>query len=231
MSPRALPGADRAEGVAEDLARRDPYWPAQVTVVAAILLSLNLPDKLTLNFLPYWVLPALEGALLLALIATTPWDPGRQHPARRVAALVLISIVSAANLLSLVLLAHYLVGTTGRAGGQQLIIAGAEIWITNVLIFAIWFWEFDRGGPQGRRLAEMPAPDFLFPQYTEDYLGRWGWRPRYVDYLYTSFTNATAFSPTDTMPLSAWAKMAMLVQSLASLITLGLVVARAVNIL
>jgi uncharacterized membrane protein len=229
MRPRALPGLDQAERVAAELEHRDPYWPAQVTLVAAILLSLNLPSKLTLN--PYWLLPALEGALLVALIGTTPWDPLRAHPARRLGALILIAIVSGANLLSLVLLAHYLVGSSGHAGGHQLILAGGEIWITNVLIFAIWYWEFDRGGPQGRRLAEMPRPDFLFPQYTEDYLGRWSWRPRYVDYLYTSFTNATAFSPTDTMPLSAWAKMAMLVQSLASLVTLGLVVARAVNIL
>jgi uncharacterized membrane protein len=229
MSRRALPGVDKAEGVAEELARRDPYWPAQLTVVAAILLSLNLPSKLTLT--PYWLLPAFEGVLLVGLVVTTPWDPLRVHPARRIGALILIAIVSGANLLSLVLLAHYLVGSSGHAGGHQLIIAGAEIWITNVLIFAIWFWELDRGGPQGRRLDDMPSPDFLFPQYTEDYLGRWSWRPRYVDYLYTSFTNATAFSPTDTMPLSPWAKMAMLVQSLASLVTLGLVVARAVNIL
>jgi len=229
MSGKGLGGLNRVEGVAEEFARRDPYWPAQLTVLAAILLSLDLPSKLTLN--PYWLLPALEGVLFVALVATTPWDPHRVHPARRALALALISIVSAANLLSLILLAHYLIHGTGHSGGRTLILAGSEIWITNVLIFAIWYWELDRGGPQGRRHPNPPPPDFLFPQYTEDYLGRWDWRPRYVDYLYTSFTNATAFSPTDTMPLSAWAKLAMLVQSLASLATLGLVVARAVNIL
>jgi len=224
-----VPGVRQAEGVAEEIAHHDPYWPAQLTIVAAILLALSLPEKLTIN--PYWILPALEGAVLLALVASTPWDPWRMHPARRIAALVLIGIVSAANLLSLVLLAHYLVGSHVPAGGRQLILAGAEIWITNVLIFAVWYWEFDRGGPQGRKLAEMPRPDFLFPQYTEDYLGRWSWRPGYVDYLYVSFTNASAFSPTDTMPLSAWAKLAMLVQALASVVTVALVVGRAVNIL
>jgi uncharacterized membrane protein len=229
MNGLGLPGLDRAEGVAEELGRRDPYWPAQVTVLVAILLSLDLPSKLTLH--PPWLLPGLEGLLLILLLATTPWDPRREHPARRAGALALITLVSAANLLSLILLAHYLINSTGHAGGRALVLSGSEIWITNVLIFALWYWEFDRGGPQGRRLPEMPAPDFLFPQYTEDYLGRWSWRPRYVDYLYTSFTNATAFSPTDTMPLSPWAKLAMLVQSLASLVTIGLVVARAVNIL
>jgi uncharacterized membrane protein len=227
------PGARRAhqaEEAAENIGRRDPYWPAQVTLVAVILLSLDLPNKVT-TIHPNWAISALEGAMLALLVATTPWDPHRQHPARRIGALLLIAVVSAANLLSLVLLAHYLLHSASQSDGRQLILAGANIWITNVLIFALWYWEFDRGGPQGRRLAKMPAPDFLFPQYTEEYLGRWSWRPGYVDYLYVSFTNASAFSPTDTMPLSPWAKIAMLVQSLASLTTLGLVVARAVNIL
>jgi uncharacterized membrane protein len=229
MSRRALPGERQAEGVAAAVERHDPYWPAQLTIVVAILLSLNLPHKLTVS--PYWILPAFEGVVLVVLIATSPWDPQRLHPARRLGALVLIGIVSAANVFSLVLLGHYLVESQGQASGRELILAGAEIWITNVLIFAVWYWEFDRGGPQGRLLSKMPRPDFLFPQYTEDYLGRWEWRPRYVDYLYVSFTNASAFSPTDTMPLSAWAKLAMLVQALASVVTVALVVGRAVNIL
>jgi uncharacterized membrane protein len=229
MSRRALPGAGRVEGVAEAFARHDPYWPAQLTLLAAILLDLDLPTRLTLS--PIWVLPGLEGLLLALLVVTTPWDPHRVHPARRAAALVLISIVSAANLLSLVLLAHILLHAGSPSDGRQLILAGAEIWITNVMVFALWYWELDRGGPQGRKLAEPPRPDFLFPQYTEELLGGWDWRPTYVDYLYVSFTNATAFSPTDTMPLSEWAKLAMMVQSLASLVTIGLVVARAVNIL
>jgi uncharacterized membrane protein len=229
MSPRARSGAERAEGVVEEFARHDPYWPAQLTVLLAILLDLGLPSRLTLR--PGWLLPGLEGLLLLLLVATTPWDPGRSHPARRPAALVLISIVSAANLLSLVLLAHALLHAANASSGRQLILAGADIWITNVFVFAIWYWELDRGGPQGRKLSNPPPPDFLFPQYTEEVLGGWSWRPGYVDYLYLAFTNATAFSPTDAMPLSPWSKLAMLVQSLASLVTIGLVVARAVNIL
>ena len=113
-----------------------------------------------------------------------------------------------------------------------LLFAGAVLWLTNVLIFGIWYWELDRGGP-ARRLAQSNAsrpPDFLFPQMTQPGLAP-GWRPGFVDYLYTSYTNATAFSPTDTMPLSAMAKLLMAIQSLIALTTILLVVARAVNVL
>jgi uncharacterized membrane protein len=211
-------------------ARRDPYWPAQLTIVAAIALQIDLPHKLTL--LPGWVLPVLEGVLLAGLIATTPRGekPPRSHAQRRRFAIVVVGIVSAANLVSLGLLIHFLV-IGGSAGGRPLIMAGIEIWVTNVLLFAVWYWEIDRGGPQARKLAVLEEPDFLFPQMTQENLGGLNWRAGYVDYLYVSFTNAAAFSPTDTMPLSQLAKMLMLVQSGASLVTLGLVVARAVNIL
>ena len=114
---------------------------------------------------------------------------------------------------------------------HTLIRSGVEIWITNVLLFTVWYWELDRGGPIARKQEVLCAPDFLFPQMTDPKLGGLDWRATYVDYLYTSFTNASAFSPTDTMPLTPIAKMLMLAQSLASLITLGMVFARAVNIL
>jgi uncharacterized membrane protein len=227
MTPGVGRGAAEAERAAEAFARRDPFWPAQISVLATIALDLDLPSKLTLQ--PGWILPALEGVLLLGLLAITPWQAGIQRQ-RRAVALTLIGVVSAANLVSLGLLVHYLLHT-GHIKGIDLIRAGAEIWVTNVLLFAVWYWELDRGGPLARKLEECPAPDFLFPQMTEERLGRWHWRANYVDYLYVSFTNATAFSPTDTMPLSSMAKMLMLVQSLTSLVTLGLVVARAVNIL
>jgi hypothetical protein len=230
MRRRGLPGAAEAEDAAAALGRRDSYWAAQLAVLATILLDLDLPHKLTLH--PIWLLPALEGALLLGLIVTTPRRHEPPHRHRRVAAIVLVGIVSAANLLSLVLLTHYLLHT-GNIDGRQLILAGVEIWITNILIFAVWYWELDRGGPQGRKLtgADAPTPDFLFPQMTEERLGRWDWRAGFVDYLYISFTNVSAFSPTDTMPLSATAKMLMLIQASAAIVTIGLVVARAVNIL
>ena len=209
--------------------RRDPFWPAQLTVLAAILLSLSLPSYLGIH--PVWLIPAFEGVLLVALVVTTP-SAQERRPQRRVVALVLIGLVSASNLLNLVLLAHHLLhSTTGKNLGRELILAGVEIWITNVLLFTVWYWELDRGGPLARKLEVLRTPDFLFPQMTEKLLGGMDWRAGYVDYLYTSFTNASAFSPTDTMPLSPMAKMLMLVQSLTSLVTIGLVLARAVNIL
>jgi hypothetical protein len=105
------------------------------------------------------------------------------------------------------------------------------LWATNVLLFSLWYWELDRGGPIAREQQKTAFPDFLFPQMIDPQFAPSDWRPMMLDYLYVSFTNATAFSPTDTMPLSRWAKLLMAVQSGTSLATLGLVVARAVNIL
>ena len=105
------------------------------------------------------------------------------------------------------------------------------IWLTNFLLFALWYWELDRGGPGRRAAGRDQPPDFLFPQMSDDRIEPRNWRPRFIDYLYVSLTNATAFSPTDTMPLTPMAKSVMGIQSLVSLVTLGLIVARAVNVL
>jgi hypothetical protein len=224
----------QAEGVqrrVETLARRDPFWPAQLTVLAAIALSLDLPSKLTIQ--QVWLIPSIEAVLLGALVATTPWVPTRKHRSRRKVALTLVGLVSASNLVNLGLLVHTLLSTTGVPANEvhTLIRAGVVIWVTNVLLFTVWYWELDRGGPIARAMEICPMPDFLFPQMTETTLGGFDWRARYVDYLFTSFTNASAFSPTDTMPLTPAAKLLMMTQSTASLVTVGMVFARAVNIL
>jgi hypothetical protein len=222
-------GAADAESAVRGFARADPYWPAQLAVLATIGLDLDLPNKLSLH--PAWVLPSLEGLLLAGLVLTTPRGNTQPPRYRRFVAIGMIGLVSAANLLSLVLLTHYLLHTSTATNGRQLILAGVEVWITNILLFAVWYWELDRGGPQGRKLPDGPPPDFLFPQMTEERLGRWDWRAGFIDYLYVSFTNVSAFSPTDTMPLSHTAKMLMLTQSVIAIVTIGLVIARAVNIL
>jgi uncharacterized membrane protein len=209
-------------------ARPEPFWPAQATVLAAIALQLLLPKRLTAG--PTWLLPGLEGVLLLGLAVSTPRQLEREHRVRRRGALALTAFVSAANITSLALLTHQLLHH-GSPNGRQLIIAGMLIWLTNVLIFGLWYWETDRGGPGKRAAGHDGPPGFLFVQMNDDRILPANWRPQFIDYLYVSLTNAAAFSPTDTMPLSPGAKSLMGLQSLASIVTIGLIVSRAVNLL
>jgi uncharacterized membrane protein len=209
-------------------AAAEPFWPAQLTVLAAIALQLALPERLTAG--PTWLIPSLEGALLVGMFIATPHQLEHEHVGRRRVALGLTAFVSAANIYSLGALTHYLLHH-GTSNGRELIVSGVLIWLTNFLIFALWFWELDRGGPGKRAAGHDQAPDFLFPQMTDDRIEPRYWRPQFIDYLYVSLTNATAFSPTDTMPLTPMAKSIMGAQSLVSLVTIGLIVSRAVNIL
>ena len=207
----------------------EPHWPPQLTVVAAIALQLLLPNRLFAG--PKWILPALEGVVLVALFVSSPQRLVAPHSVRRALMLALTALMAIANGISLVLLAHRLLHHE-VVNGHELIIAGTEIWLTNVLLFGFWYWELDRGGP-GRRAAGLDGPpDFQFPQMTDEIAKLYPrWRPLFVDYLYLALTNATALSPTDTMPLTPQAKLLMSGQSLISLVTIGLVVSRAVNIL
>ncbi len=210
------------------LERGDPFWPAQLAVAAAIALNLGLADRVSVG--PTWLLPSVEGLLLVALVVIAPARATSHTGRRRRFALFVIGFVSLTNVVSLGQLVHYLVNG-GKAGGHALIVSGVVLWATNVLLFAVWYWEMDRGGPVARFLDPKALPDFQFPQMENRELAPPGWRPGFLDYLYTSLTNATAFSPTDTMPLTQMAKLVMAVQSVAALVTVGLVVARAVNIL
>ena len=141
---------------------------------------------------------------------------------------ILLSLVNAYSVARLVI--GLVQGTEGNNAGP-LLVSGAGIWLTNVIVFALWYWEFDRGGPVARAQALRMYPDFQFAQMATPQLAPPGWEPAFSDYLYLSFTNATAFSPTDTLPLSRWAKMGMTAQASVSIVTVALVVARAVNIL
>jgi hypothetical protein len=184
------------------------------------------------------VVPALTVLLLILLFASFPrgWlgrrlgvGFDRLAARRRVLAFAVIGIISAANGAAIVLLVHLLVNGA-QTVASALLRASIHMWLVNVLVFALWFWELDNGGPIARRSAGAEGRDFLFPQQAipETYPD---WQPLFLDYLYLSFTNGTAFSPTDTMPLSRWAKMLMLVESAASLLLAIMVAARAVNIL
>jgi uncharacterized membrane protein len=219
-----------AARVRDRLENGDPAWPAQLAVAITIALNLTLSNRVTIG--PNWLLPSVEGVLLIALVVVSParlTEKGSVN--RRRFALTVIGLVSLTNVVQLGLLVHYLVNG-GKAGGHGLIISGAVMWLSLVLLFAVWYWEFDRGGPVERFHNPAALPDLMFPQMDTDQKNYpVNWRPGFLDYLYTSLTNATAFSPTDTMPLTHTAKVLMGLQSTTALLTVGLVVARAVNIL
>jgi hypothetical protein len=192
-----------AERLGDRLERGDPYWPAQLAVATAIGLNFVLSERVTVG--PTWLLPSVEGVLLVALVVIAPARATAHSRGTRRFALAVIGLVSLANTVSLGLLIHFLING-GQAGGHKLILSGAVLWATNVLLFAVWYWEMDRGGPVARFLDPHPIRDFQFPQMENPQLAPADWRPGFVDYLYTSLTNATAFSPTDTMPLTQTAK-------------------------
>lgn len=208
--------------------RREPRWPASLAAVCCLALYITLPERLTLG--PSWLFPVLESILLVPLNVVWPHRRSDEPPAQRAASIVMIAVVNAANGLSLALLVLALIHGS-QAGGGSLLLAAAQIWVTNILVFALWYWELDRGGPSARMRPNHREPDFLFPQMATPRSAPPGWTPGFVDYLFVAFTNATAFSPTDTLPLTSSAKLLMLAQAFASLLTVALVAGRAVNIL
>jgi len=210
--------------------RGEARWQAALAVAVAVALQYPLPGRLVLVH-PDWLLPTLQGLLLIALVMANPRRINTESRVIRLLGLTLAVLLSLANAWSVVRLAVGLVrGTEGNSAGP-LLITGGIIWLINVIVFALWYWEFDRGGPVARAQAVRMYPDFQFVQMASPQLAPPGWEPTFGDYLYLAFTNASAFSPTDTMPLSRWAKMAMTAQAAVSIVTVALVVARAVNIL
>lgn len=205
-------------------------WPASIAIALAAALQLILPNRVIAGLGPRWLIPVLELTVGALLLATSPRRTSSEAHWLRWVTIGLIVLINAANFVSLGELIAALLGHS-PTGGRALVIASVPIWITNVLVFGLWYWELDRGGPVARLGPEHREPDFLFPQMTVVGATRGRWCPRFHDYLYVSYTNATAFSPTDTMPLTAWAKLLMMFQSFASLLTVAIVISRAVNIL
>jgi hypothetical protein len=207
-------------------------WPVAITTGVAIALQVAVPDKLVLVS-PSWILPVTQAALLIMLVSANPRRINRQSMVMRWLSLTLGALLTLANVWSVARLA---IGITHGGMGRspsELLVSGAVIWLTNVVVFGLWYWEFDRGGPVARALnTGNRYPDFQFPQMVSPPgMVQPEWEPAFLDYLYLAFTNASAFSPTDVMPMSRWAKVAMTVQSLISIVIVALVVSRAVNIL
>ena len=204
-------------------------WPMAVAVLVAVALQLITPHA---GRLPgWWIFPVLELLLLGILIAR---DPGRidatgprvHRPTVGLLVAMTIGLVG-----GLVILIVDIVYVGFAVSADALLGRGATLWVTNVIVFSLWYWVFDRGGPGQRGEGIDAAPSFAFPENAMPELVPKGWSPQYADYLYLSFTNATAFSPTDTLPLRTWAKMTMMIEAVVSLAVAILVIARAINVL
>ena len=201
-----------------------------LAVLAAAVLQWFLAPRLTIG--PRWLVPSIALVLLVLVVSTHPHRMHRRSILGRILGLTLLAVVAVANLIAGVRLVLEIVGKrTGSNDPIDLLLCAASIWLTNIIVFALLYWEFDRGGPADRALGRREDTDFLFPQMQDPHAAPPGWEPALMDYLYLAFTNATAFSPTDVMPLTRPAKVAMMVQSALSLALIGLVIARAVNIL
>jgi len=221
-------------------ARAEHRWPAVVALLVALTFYATLPSM----FFPplRYAVVALGIVLLVPLIIANPTHFTRQTKLTRILSLAQVSILLLANQVALVQLIIELV-SAGKQDGPSLLLAALQVWITNVIGFALLYWELDRGGPVTRTRAtrkSLPWADFRFPQ-DEDHDAvdevaarssiKDDWTPSFVDYLYFSSSNSMAFSPTDSMPLSHRAKLLMLVESFAGFVMLALVIARAVSLL
>ena len=207
----------------------EPRWPMATAVVAATALYVGMPHR---GRVPgWWIGPVLQLGLLGILIAQDRGRIDRRSASLHRMMVALLVVMTAGTVLSVVVLAYDILVALKGVTATVLLGRGAAIWVENVIVFSLWYWQFDRGGP-AERAADMPVPpSFAFPENATPELAPAGWRPTYPDYLYLSFTNATAFSPTDTLPVRRWAKLTMMVQASLSLVIAILVIARAINVL
>ena len=218
-----------SEQLAEGDVVGEARWPMAGAVLAAIVLTILLPDAMRLG--PEWLLPLIEGVLLVAVIAGDPGKINRRSRWLRALSIVLVSVLVLGALWATAQLIDDLIhGGAVTNSASELLEAGTIVWVSNNIAFALLYWELDGGGAAARAHRLPTHHGFAFPQQLNPRVASPDWRPRFIDYLYLGFTNATAFSPTDAMPLAPWAKIAMAVQAFVSLGILGLVIARAVNV-
>jgi len=220
---RVLPGPASVE----------PRWPPALAILAFIAMTIVL--RLTVAERPSlgvgWLVPALEVVLLIVLVAADPESIARHAKVlRRLAIVLVLSLAIAAVGSTVVMTVDLVRGASVTEDAASLLATGGLVWVGNNIVFGLLYWMFDSGGALARSRRERPYPDLLFPQQTDSELAAPGWRPMFVDYFYLGFTNAMGFSPTDVMPLAAWAKLTMLVHAMISLVIIGLVIARAVSL-
>ena len=210
----------------------EPRWPLglvlSMLIVVTLVLRIAQPERESVG--PHWLGPGLEIALLVVLLAANPAHVVGRAKWLRPLSITLIGILVVVAILSaMVLITDLVRGSKVTESASSLLASGALIWLGNAVVFSLLYWELDRGGPLARFRHERPHPDFLFTQHQNPEFAPEGWRPSYVDYLILGVNTSTAFSPTDVMPMTPWAKLTMALQSLISLTVIGLVIARAVN--
>ena len=234
----------RAEHLAREAEHRLPAWlrpgnpesrwPVLLALIAAIAMQRAIPERYTV--VPRWPLIALEVLLLVVLLVLNPVKLTRPTTLGRAASFLLLAAITVDNSASAVVLDYNILSGQVSNDAARLLGSGAAVFITNIIVYGIWYWEIDLGGPFARagvkaRDPKRTYPDFLFPQMDVRRLAPPDWEPRFLDYLYVSLTNVMAFSPTDTMPLTRRAKALMSLQALVAVSTIALVFARAVNVL
>ena len=210
-------------------ARAEPRWPILLAVLVSIALQFALPNRHVLS--PSFLFPSVEVVLLLAFVL---WDPRRDHTrsgVRRRITLAVVILMTIDNLAAVVEMVRDILNDSQDDTGEVLLATGAAIWVTNVIAFSLWYWLLDRGGPAARAAGAGSRPSFVFAEMQSGDLVAPGWAPQYGDYLYLAFTNATAFSPTDCLPVTRWAKMLMMAQSAISLVIAVMIISRAVGAL
>jgi uncharacterized membrane protein len=210
----------------QDGARRPEHrWPALIAIAIAVAIYVLLPAHAAL--LPRWIVPVVLGLMLVPLLALNPRRFTRETTWSRGLSIGLAVVLAVANQIEVVSIVGQLVN--GSTEAPTVLLSALQVWLTDVVAFALIYWELDRGGPFARRMSDRGlAPDFRFPQ--EDN-GPTAWQAGFVDYLYFSLSNMMAFSPTDVMPLTPRAKAFMGAQAFTGFVLLALVISRAVNIL
>ncbi|MCJ7545282.1 MAG: hypothetical protein MUP30_00435 [Deltaproteobacteria bacterium] len=210
--------------------RIEPRWPVVLTVLAVVCLLAVLPGRVRL--LPIWLSYVVAIAVIAPMAAVTlTAAKARWLRVERSMTLLFFVVVGVGTLTGLAYLIHVMVRRSAEIRGLQLLTSSIAFWVTNVLIFSLLYWQIDRGGPEARLNNASTKPDWLFPQTgaSEDVPS--DWRPTFLDYLFLGFTTATAFSPTDALPLTSRAKLLMMLESAISLVTIVIVASRAINIL
>lgn len=205
-------------------------WPVVLTIVLVLGLLTVLPDRV--RFVPIW-LPYLPGAVVLVAMATVPLTGGKVRSLRveRIVLLIFCISMGLAILGSLTYLIYEMFNRSDELDALQLLTSSIAAWVVNVLIFSLLYWQIDLGGPEARIHRRETHPDWLFPQADLPEGVMPDWRPTFIDYLFLSYNTATAFSPTDALPLTTRAKLLMMLQSMISLVTILVVVSRAINII